>query len=162
GSRNARISELRQSITAYVGRSDRTTTCHHRSANINLKSARLSPDGRRLATAIYDIERGQQDLWIFDVKTNSGRRLASDPAMRDGPVWSPDSTRLAFGHTADGSPPKVHVRGLGEKETPEVMPAAEFQMPTDWSPDGRFVAFTNTGFPRFANETQGDVWVFDL
>lgn len=40
--------------------------------NMNVKSARLSPDGQRLATAIYDIERGAQDLWIFDVKTNSG------------------------------------------------------------------------------------------
>src|ERR1051325_1748796 len=84
--------------------------------NVNLKSARLSPDGQRLATAIYDVERGMQDLWVFDVKTNSGRRLAPDPARRDSPVWSPDSKRLAFGYTSDGSPPKVHLRGLGEKE----------------------------------------------
>ena len=131
-------------------------------ANINVKSARLSPDGRRLATAIYDLERGQQDLWIFDVKTNSGRRLSADPALRDAPVWSPDSRTLAFLSQADGNPPKVHVRGLGEKDLDEMMPAADFQMPADWSPDGRFVAYVNTGFPRSANETQGDVWVFDL
>jgi eukaryotic-like serine/threonine-protein kinase len=131
-------------------------------ANTNLKSARLSPDGRRLATAIYDIERGEQDLWIFDVKTNTGRRLAPEPALRDAPVWSPDSTMLAFMHQADDRPPRVHVRGLGEMDTEQAMPAANFQMPTDWSPDGRFVAFGNTGFPRSANETQGDVWVFDL
>lgn len=54
-------------------------------ANINVKSGRLSPDGLRLATAIYDTERGQQDLWIFDVKTNSGRRLATEPGLRDAP-----------------------------------------------------------------------------
>ena len=77
-------------------------------AKINLKSARLSPDGQRLATAIYDIERGEQDLWIFDLKTNSGRRLSSEPALRDAPVWSPDSTRLAFLHQADDMPPRVH------------------------------------------------------
>jgi eukaryotic-like serine/threonine-protein kinase len=131
-------------------------------ANVNVKSARLSPDGHRLATAIYDTERGQQDLWIFDVKTNSGRRLAAEPALRDAPVWSPDSTTLAFLHQADDNPPRVYVRGLGEEDTEEAMPAADFQAPTDWSPDGRFVTFANTGFPRFANETQGDVWVFDL
>jgi Tol biopolymer transport system component/DNA-binding winged helix-turn-helix (wHTH) protein len=130
--------------------------------NINVKSARLSPDGQRLATAIYDLERGEQDLWIFDVKTNSGRRLTADPALRDAPVWSPDSRTLAFLYQADGSPPKVHLRGLGEKDADEAMPAADFQAPADWSPDGRFVAFVNTGFPRLANETQGDVWVFDL
>jgi dipeptidyl aminopeptidase/acylaminoacyl peptidase len=39
---------------------------------------------------------------------------------------------------------------------------ADFQFPSDWSPDGRYLAFVNTGFPRSANETQGDVWVFDL
>jgi eukaryotic-like serine/threonine-protein kinase len=131
-------------------------------ANTNLKSARLSPDGRRLATAIFDIERGEQDLWIFDVKTNTGRRLAPDPALRDAPVWSPNSTMLAFMHQADDRPPRVHVRGLGETDSEQAMPAADFQMTTDWSPDGRFVAFGNTGFPRSANETQGDVWVFDL
>lgn len=130
--------------------------------DINVKSARLSPDGQRLATAIYDIERGEQDLWIFDVKTNSGRRLTAESALRDAPVWSPDSTKLAFMHAADGNPPKVHVRRLGEMNAEEAMPAADFQMPTDWSPDGRFVAFVNTGLPHLANETQGDVWVFDL
>src|SRR4029079_13776753 len=53
-------------------------------------------------------------------------------------------------------------RGLGEKDTEEAMAAADFQVPTDWSPDGRFLVFGNTGFPRIANETQGDVWMFDL
>jgi Tol biopolymer transport system component len=42
------------------------------------------------------------------------------------------------------------------------MPGADFQAPTDWSPDGRFVAFVNTGIPRLANEQQSDVWVLDL
>ena len=131
-------------------------------ANINVKSARLSPNGQQLATAIYDIERGEQDVWIFDVKTNAGRRLSADRALRDAAVWSPDSTKLAFMHQADDRPPRVHVRSLGEKDTEEAMPAGDFQMPMDWSPDGRFVAFGNTGLLRFANETQGDVWVFDL
>ena len=131
-------------------------------ANINVKSARLSPDGQRIATAIFDTERGQQDLWIFDLKTNSGRRLTSEPGLRDAQIWSPDSTTLAFLHQADDKPPRVHVRGLGEKDTEEALPAADFQGPADWSADGRFIAFGNTGFPRSANETQGDVWVFDM
>ncbi|HYI92771.1 MAG TPA: winged helix-turn-helix domain-containing protein [Bryobacteraceae bacterium] len=131
-------------------------------ANINVKSARLSPDGQRVATAIYAIERGEQDLWVFDIKTNSGRRLTADLALRDSPVWSPDSTKLAFLHTADSEPPRVHVRGLGENDAEESMPAADFQIPGAWSPDGRFLAFTNTGFPRSENEQQGDVWMFDL
>jgi hypothetical protein len=69
---------------------------------------------------------------------------------------------LAFLQQADERPPRLHVRGLGEKDAEEAMPAADFQMPADWSPDGRFVAFTNTGFPRFENEMQSDVWMVDL
>jgi Tol biopolymer transport system component len=131
-------------------------------ANINVKSARLSPDGQRIATAIYDGARGEQDLWIFDVHTNSGRRLTAEAALRDAPVWSPDSKTLAFLSQPDGDPPRVTFRGLGQSDPEERMPVAEFQLPTDWSPDGRFVAFVNTGFPRTANEAKSDVWLLDL
>jgi Tol biopolymer transport system component len=130
-------------------------------ANINAKSARISPDGRRVATAIYDGSQGQQDLWIFDLPTNSGRRLSAESSLRDAPVWSPDSSSIAFLADSDGRPPRVHVRGLGTTDEDRVMPASGFQLPTDWSPDGRFIAFVNTGFPRTANETQGDVWLLD-
>src|SRR5262249_7661809 len=114
------------------------------------------------ATAIYDAERGGQDLWIFDVKTNFGRRLTADSALRDAPVWSPDSKRLAFLSQTDGDPPKIHLRGLGAKDAEQEMPAAHFQLPTDWSPDGRFLAYMHTGFPPTANETKSDVWLLDL
>jgi len=131
-------------------------------ANIDVKSARLSPDGRSLVTAIYDVNAGQQDLWIFDVKTNTGRRMTLDSGLRDAPVWSPNSKTLAFLHAAGGRRAQVHIRGLGEKDTEESMKSPDFQMPSDWSPDGRFIAFGNTGVPRTENETQGDVWVIDL
>jgi Tol biopolymer transport system component len=106
------------------------------------------------------VELSEQDLWLFDVNTNSGRR--SDPSLRDAPVWSPDSRTLAFLSQRDGDPPRVHIRGLGAKDAEEEMPVADFQMPTDWSPDGRFFAFVNTGFPRTDNEAQGDVWLLDM
>lgn len=131
-------------------------------ANINVKFARISPDGRRLAAAIYDIERGQQDLWIVDTETNSARRLTGEPALRDAPVWSPDSKMLAFMHTADGTAPRVHVRGLGVKDSEEAMVAGDFQIPADWSPDGRFLAFVNSASARAANDQQSDVWLIDM
>src|SRR5260370_8476702 len=48
-------------------------------ANINVKSARLSPDGQRLATAIYDLDRGRQDLCIFVAKTTPASPLPPSP-----------------------------------------------------------------------------------
>jgi Tol biopolymer transport system component/DNA-binding winged helix-turn-helix (wHTH) protein len=131
-------------------------------ADINVKSARLSPDGQWIASAIYDAERGEQDLWIYNAHTGAGRRLTAEPALRDAPVWSPDSRMLAFLSQPDGDLPRVTFRGLGQSDPEEPMSAQDFQMPTDWSPDGRFVSFVNTGFPRTENEAQSDVWLLDL
>jgi Tol biopolymer transport system component/DNA-binding winged helix-turn-helix (wHTH) protein len=130
--------------------------------NISVKSARLSPSGQKIATAIYDVERGFQTVWVFDSKTNSGTRLTLAPGLRDSPVWSPDSKTLAFMHSFGGKLPEVHLRGVGVADAEESAPPSGFQEPTDWSPDGRFVALTSTGLQRFANETQGDVWLVDV
>ena len=130
--------------------------------NINVKSGRVSPDGKRVAAAIYDVERGQQDVWIIETETNSARRLTAEPALRDAPVWSPDSMTLAFLHTADATLPSVHLRGLGQKDPEKAMPKDGFQAPADWSPDGRYLAFVNSAFARVANDQQGDVWLLDM
>jgi dipeptidyl aminopeptidase/acylaminoacyl peptidase len=79
----------------------------------------------------------------------------------DNPVWSPDSTNLAFSRTYDG-PPKLFVRGLGEKDSDEPLPEGYFQVSNDWSHDGRFLAFTNTGFAQVDNDLNGDVWLIDM
>lgn len=131
-------------------------------AGVNVKSGRISPDGRQVAAAIYDVERGAQDLWIFDVASGAARKLSAVPALRDSPVWSPDCTRLAFLRAGDGGPPSVTIRGLGEGAPEQGFPSGMFQMPASWSPDGRFVAFVNTGAPRLPNEAHGDVLLLDL
>jgi eukaryotic-like serine/threonine-protein kinase len=129
--------------------------------DVNLKYVRLSPDGRRVATSIYDVDRGANDIWIFDAATGSGRRVILGPGLVDVPVWSPDSSRLVFNRVYD-SPPKLFLRGIGDKDAEEALPPAYFQIPTDWSHDGRFIAFGNTAFTQVANEQQGDVWLIDL
>ena len=127
-----------------------------------VKSGRLSPDGRRLAAAVYDVERGGQDIWTFDLQSGAGRRLSLGPGVSDAPVWSPDSKQLAMLSASGGKWPEVHVRGLGANDTEQALMPGEFQMPTDWSSDGRFVVFSTTGVSRFPNEANGDVWVTDF
>ncbi len=131
-------------------------------ANISVKSGRLSADGRKIVTAIYDVERGAQNLWIIDVESNAARELTLEPGVRDAPVWSPDSKTLGFLHAFAGRPPQVRIRGVGENEPEEALGPSGFQMPTDWSPDGRFIVFANTGLARLSNEVQSDVFLFDL
>jgi Tol biopolymer transport system component/DNA-binding winged helix-turn-helix (wHTH) protein len=131
--------------------------------NVNLKSGRISPDGRKIVTSIYDIDRGAQNLWIIDSESNAMRQLTLEPGVRDAPVWSPDSRTLAFLHGSVGRPTQVRIRGvLGESDPEEALNPTDFQLPTDWSPDGRFIVFANTGISRLANEIQSDVFLFDL
>ncbi len=130
--------------------------------NSSVKSGRLSPDGQKFAAVIYDIELGAQDIWLFDIASGAKRKLSSTPWLRDAPVWSPDSQKLAFLSGNRNAFPRVRVRGLGEEAVEEDVPGDGFQLPADWSPDGRFVVFANTGTPTFANETQSDVMVADM
>jgi hypothetical protein len=67
---------------------------------------------------------------------------------------------LAFLHSYVGNPPQVRVRGLGENDVEEPLAPSAFQMPTDWSPDGRFIVFENTGIARLSSEIQSDVLMF--
>lgn len=129
--------------------------------NVNLKYARVSPDGRFVATSIYNIETCLTDIWLFDLKTGAGRRLIAGPGYVDTPVWSPDSRRIAF-FRAFETPPKLFMRGIGEKDVEEALPHADFQIPSDWSRDGRFIVYTNSAFADVARHRHGDVWAVDL
>ena len=131
-------------------------------ANVNLKSARLSPDGKQLATSIYEIERGLQSLWIIDVRSGAAKLLTSAFGLRDSPVWAPQGGKLAYLNATGGRTPKIGIRGTAENDVETVEADGGFQVPTDWSPDGRFLVFSNNGFARLANEVQGDVFLMDL
>ena len=100
--------------------------------NVNLKQARLSPDGKKIATPIFDANRGVNDMWIIDAETGAARRVIIGPGTVDSPVWAPDSGRLAFSRAYD-TPPKLFVRGIGERDAEETIPEGYFQTPTDWS-----------------------------
>ena len=131
-------------------------------ANVNLTSGRISPDGKLVAAAIHEPETGLQDLWLFDTATGERRRLTADVALRDAPAWAPDSKLLAYmSKPVDRTTPSVHVRGLGLQDIQEARAEGGFQFVTDWSADGRFIAYSSSGIPRAASEAQNDVLLVD-
>ena len=84
--------------------------------NVQITSAKWSPDGRTVAIAFFD---GRRDLATVDVATGTVTRLATDaanpdPALRDDrlPLWSSDGRALAFTSLRDGAP-NVFVTGDG-------------------------------------------------
>ena len=125
-----------------------------------VKAARISPDGKRIATSVFDYERGVSDVWIFENDGVAGRKMTG-PGLGHSPVWSPDGKRLVLARAFETTP-KLFLRSLEGQEIEEPLPRADFQLPTDWSPDGRFVAYNNTGTPLTQNEQHGDIWAVDL
>ncbi|MGI8991975.1 MAG: TolB family protein [Bryobacteraceae bacterium] len=99
-------------------------------------------------------------MWIIDAETGAARRVIVGRGLVDNPVWAPASDKLAFNRAYDG-PPNLFVRGLGENDPDDALPENYFQVPADWSRDGRFIAFTNTAF-AIDNELKGDVWLIDM
>jgi Tol biopolymer transport system component len=79
----------------------------------------------------------------------------------DNPVWAPDSNKLTYNAAFEG-PPKLFMSGIGVNDAAEPLPEEFFQIPTDWSHDGRFIAFTSTSFAQAQNEMRGDVWLVDM
>jgi len=55
---------------------------------------RISPDGRRVAVGIED--RGDADVWIFDLEGAALKRLTFAPGSNGMPLWTPDARRLIF------------------------------------------------------------------
>jgi eukaryotic-like serine/threonine-protein kinase len=59
----------------------------------NYEHARLSPDGRRVAVAIG--EKGQLDIWIYQIAGQTLSRLTSQGDNRS-PEWMSDGRRIVF------------------------------------------------------------------
>ena len=129
----------------------------------------LSPDERRVAVtsgppvpAAAVPADPNRDIWILDAARGVRSRQTFDPGPEGWPVWSPDGTRIAFGRGGfeKGSVRLKLVDGTAADESiVETSGSGVAALsPSDWSADGRFIAYTLTAaFPRGS-----DVWVVPL
>ncbi|HMQ02591.1 MAG TPA: hypothetical protein PKD26_01570 [Pyrinomonadaceae bacterium] len=120
------------------------------------QSPMLSPDGKRLVVrriqgqAEFTAGGANSNIWVVDLeKGGSGLRLTN--TFSQMPVWSPDGTRIL--HNAGNSIVVRSATGSGDAET--LVPRTAF--PTAWSPDGRFIFFTERGV-----KTRMDIWALPL
>jgi eukaryotic-like serine/threonine-protein kinase len=116
----------------------------------------LAPDDRRLAVTMTTGTPANRDIWIIDIARAVPTRLTFDASDEYFPIWSPDGSRIAFAaltsirqkSTSGNTPDEVLVK------SPD---AIGVMVPTDWSRDGRFIAYTKQVAPALP-----DVWILPL
>lgn len=120
----------------------------------------FSPDGTRLAVSLTHGQPANRDIWIIDTSTGTSSRFTMDSAVDATPIWSPDSTQIAFSSQRAG-PYQIYVKPSTFAATaPDgaLLPKPDVaSIATDWSADGRFVAYT-----RNASTTGLDIWLVPL
>jgi dipeptidyl aminopeptidase/acylaminoacyl peptidase len=104
-------------------------------------SIALSPDGARVAFSQVDPRGFNPDIWIFDLARKVPTRFTFPLAEDAYPVWSPDGSKVAFTSRRNG-PYELYVKnsnGAGEEE--RLQKAGDYERPTAWSSDGRFLMY---------------------
>ena len=99
----------------------------------------ISPDGQRVAMEIFD--GTQFDIWIYDWKGDTTRRLTFNPADDLSPVWSPGGGAIAFASNRDGTFNLYWTRTDGSGEAQRLTASSMRQYPESWHPGGRYLAF---------------------
>jgi tricorn protease len=91
------------------------------------------------------------DLWTVPREGGEARRLTTGPGIENGPVFSPDGTRIAFTGEYDGNIDVFVVAAAGGVPRRLTWHPAPDRV-LGWTPDGNRVLFTSmrTAYSRFA------------
>jgi Tol biopolymer transport system component len=116
----------------------------------------LSPDERFIAMRrpVSGGAPGTTDLFLVDAARGASQRVTFDTPPDSSPVWAPGSDRIAYSSMREG------LDDLWVKDTSPgagLLVARGPAIPSDWSRDGRLIAFHST---RTAAGRWG--WQFDL
>ena len=113
----------------------------------------LSPDERRIVVTRDPELPGLQHLWIIDVRSGVSSQLTFGHTGAALPVWSPDGSRVAFTKSGVTNASEIFATpadGRGAEE--QLLHDSGYEIPSDWSPDGRFLLFTQV------NARDLDIW----
>ncbi len=119
--------------------------------SLSMKSvagAQISPDGRYIAYTVqqanWDENEFATQIWIAVPATGERYQLTSGKKSSSGPLWAPDSRRLAFTSDRDGKR-QIYVISPSGGEASQLTAEENGVGNLAWAPDGSVIAFTSTG-----------------
>jgi Tol biopolymer transport system component len=116
----------------------------------------LAPDEKRIVVTGED-ENTLEDLWVVDLERAASMRLTAIHGSNQFSVWSPDGLRIAFRSNRSGVYDLYGKNANGISEEELLVKSLHTKVPTSWSPDGRFLVYTEVD-PK----TSADIWVLPL
>jgi hypothetical protein len=103
----------------------------------------LAPGGDRLV----ETRRlgGVGNLWIFELRRGSSSRFTLDSTLDDNAIWSPDGREIVFSSNRDGGIRNLYRKNASRAELEGLLLKTDSpKYPTDWSPDGGYLLYTET------------------
>ena len=117
----------------------------------------LSRDDAKIAVTLASGAPENRDIWMLDAARGTQKRLTFDPRADGSPVWSPNGSQIAFFGNRPGSTLRLKVvDGMAGDEQLSGENGAVY--PTDWSADGRFLAYILSG----GVGGLADIWVLPM
>jgi serine/threonine-protein kinase len=112
------------------------------------RNPRVSPDGRRVAVESISTS-GQSIIWVYDLSGAAAMRRLTQEGNNTRPVWTADSTRIAFGSDRE-KPQGIFIQkadGSGLPERLTSAPDGREDYPEAFSPDGKVLSFARVRPP---------------
>ena len=121
-----------------------------------INSAAIAPDGNRIALGIVDSTGG--DIWLQDLVRGVMSKFTFGPGYSTAPVWSSDSSRIAFTLRSPRSVWSIYQKSMTGSDNGELLSrTGDNGYPWDWSQDGKFIAYSD-----YADKTHYDLWLLPL
>jgi len=100
---------------------------------------------------------GGLDVWLIDTARGHRSRFTLDPERDGRPIWSPDRSRIVFTSDRTGTWDLYQKATHGTVQEEVLLKSNDGKFPTDWSPDGRFIAYNS-----ISPKGDVDVWLLPL